>query len=463
MLGFLSSLRLRVLASMLVPAVVVLTGAFFLVNHIETASQRNSAIAADREVAYALVRVAEVPSRRLDFETAQRLLGDDQLIIIKGGHVVFRGPVRPPRRHRFRVIAPFRGGVVIVIGDVDTTTLLSLKLTAVAAAVLVLTVGLALVGTWTLTRSVRMPIRRAVEAADRVAAGDLTARMGDTGPEELRHLARAFDGMAVRLEEADRRQREFLADLAHEIATPLGSVAGLASAAFDGTIATEDDRAEAAHLLEGELRRLRTLLDDLRRLRSLEGQATAAGATEPLQLDDLVRGIAQRFSGDARAAGLDLSVRTRRVRITSNPALIETVLTNLMSNAIRYTSAGGRVEVAIHQPRRGTVGISVRDTGIGIPPEHRGRIFDRFYRADQARDRVGGGSGLGLSLAARAAMALGGRIEVQSELGVGSRFLLVLPGRPPRAGHDGGAAEEADADDRRAADPPASQLPARSP
>jgi signal transduction histidine kinase len=137
------------------------------------------------------------------------------------------------------------------------------------------------------------------------------------------------------------------------------------------------------------------------------------------------RELAGRFEPAARAAGLRLDVEAASLVTPSNRRLLETVIMNLLTNAIRYTPAGGRIELRV-QRRRGELAVVVEDTGIGIAPEHREHIFDRLYRVDGARDRVRGGSGLGLAIAQRAAQELGGRIELESELGTGSVFRLIL-------------------------------------
>jgi signal transduction histidine kinase len=275
-----------------------------------------------------------------------------------------------------------------------------------------------------LIRTVRRPVIRAIQTADRLAAGDLSARMGISGPAELAHLGRAFDSMAVQLQTADTEQKRFLADLAHEIATPLSAVTGFAFALVDQSAGTAAERAEAAAVVAHESARLQQLLDDVRHLHRLE--LAESVRQEPTDLAVTCTEAAQRFRLAAGRAAVTVHVRAEPVTVVADPRLIDAVLNNFVSNAIRYTPAGGRVEIAAGPHRAGPV-IAVRDTGIGIAPHHLERIFDRLYRVDEARDRATGGSGLGLAIARRAAQSLGARIEVDSAPGAGSEFRLLLP------------------------------------
>jgi signal transduction histidine kinase len=298
---------------------------------------------------------------------------------------------------------------------------------AVAGLVAILLIGEAWLAATLLARTVRKPISRAIETVDRLATGDFSARMGIAGPAEFAHLSRAVDGVAGRLQQADTEQKRFLADLAHEIATPLSAVSGFAFALVDMSAQTAAERAEAADILVRESDRLRQLLDDLRHLHRLE--LAESVRQELLDIGALCTETAQRFRLAAQDAGVTLLVCADRFSVVTDPRLADTVVNNFVSNAIRYTPSGGRVQIQAHR-RRSAIVIAVRDTGIGISPQHLERIFDRLYRVDKARDRATGGSGLGLAIARRAAQSLGARIEVESRPGEGSEFRLLLPAIP---------------------------------
>ena len=299
---------------------------------------------------------------------------------------------------------------------------------AVATVVAILLTGEAWLAATMFSRTVRKPISRAIETVDRLATGDFSARMGVSGPEEFAHLSRAVDGVAGRLQQADTEQKRFLADLAHEIATPLSAVSGFAFALVDQSARTAAERAEAADIVVRESGRLRQLLDDVRHLHRLE--LAESVRHEQVDIGALCTETAQRFRLAAEEAGVTLLVCAEPLSVVTDPRLTDTVLNNFVSNAIRYTPSGGRVQIQANH-RRSVIVIAVRDTGIGISPGDLERIFDRLYRVDKARDRATGGSGLGLAIARRAAQSLDAHIEVESTPGVGSEFRLLLPSVTP--------------------------------
>ncbi len=147
---------------------------------------------------------------------------------------------------------------------------------------------------------------------------------------------------------------------------------------------------------------------------------------EQVDIGVLCTETARRFGLAAQTAGVTFIVCAEQISVIADPRLIDAVVNNFVSNAIRYTPSGGRVQIQVHRRRSAAV-VAVRDTGIGISPQHLERIFDRLYRVDEARDRATGGSGLGLVIARRAAQSLCARIEVESKPGDGSEFRLVLP------------------------------------
>ena len=202
----------------------------------------------------------------------------------------------------------------------------------------------------------------------------------------------AFNRMTARLELADARQREFLADVAHELRTPVTSIEGFATALEDGTASTPEDRAESAEFIRAEAARLRTLVNDLQELTWLDLDPPVH--TRELDLAELGRAAVGRLALDAQVKGVALHPPEGRSVAVGDPSHVETILANLISNAVTATPEGGSIRLTtVAGP--GEAGIAVTDTGSGIPPEHLPFIFDRLYRVQPGSDRRAGGSGLG--------------------------------------------------------------------
>lgn len=433
MLARAASLRLWLLVAMITSAIVGLGGFFLLERQLENSSAHSADTVDARHEARAIAAQVKAGAGAGRLGPLQDLLGDDRLTVERHGETVFRGPTPPGRPSQLRVRAPFPGGMVRLADYSPPDSGLTLELTLITAGVLALVIAAAIVTATLVTRAVRGPVERAIDAAERLSHGELSARMGSSGPEELVKLGRAFDGMAARLERADRDQRQFLADVAHEIATPLNTISGFGLALADGVAQGAAQRAEARALIQTETRRLHDLLSDLRELTRLD--LAEGGRSVPVALAPFARELDARFRPAARTAGLALRLSVRDGEIVTDRRLLETVASNLLSNAIRYTPRGGSVEVDLRRHRDKVV-LAVRDNGVGIAPEDQERIFERLYRVDGARDRATGGSGLGLPLAHRAAQSLGGHIEVESVPGHGSEFRLILRSANPRATQD---------------------------
>jgi signal transduction histidine kinase len=423
-LARLASLRLWLLAAMIISATVGLGGAFLLYRHVESSHAQAEDAAKARQEARAIAAQVQVGADAYDLAGLQDLLVNDQITVQRAGRTIFAGPAHPARDFELRAQAPFRGGMVQITDYSSPGSSTTLDLTLITAGVLALVIAAAILTATLVTRAVRVPVQRAIAAAERVSQGEFSARMGTSGPEELVKLGRAFDGMAERLERADRDQRQFLADVAHEIATPVNTISGFGLALADGAAEGKEQRDEAKELIETETGRLRDLLTDLRELTRLD--LTDGVRLAPVALAPFAQELEARFRPAAAAAGVKLSHTIRATSVMTDARLLHTIASNLVSNAIRYTPAGGHVEIALRQHRGGLV-LAVRDSGVGIAPEHQQRIFERLYRVDETRDRATGGSGLGLAIAHRAAESLGGHIELQSTPGQGSEFRLILP------------------------------------
>lgn len=434
MLSRLASLRVWLLAAMLATAVLTLVAGSVISSRLSTDSERAADRASAQVKAATIAAQVQAGADAARLRALQQVLPSDQITVTRNGTTVFAGPA-VSTGPELTVTAPLPGGQVelrdyhsVEGGGFAQGTLIAaiIALVIIAEAWLVATV---------LVRTVRKPVGRAIEAAGRLAGGDFSARMGSSGPEEFVRLGRAVDAMAAQLQHADTGQKRFLTDLVHEIATPISAITGFAVALTDGSIETPGERAEAAAVVRHETRRLQQLLDDVRQLSRLE--LTDSVHREHVAISALCTQTAQRFRLAACEAGVTVTVRAAQARLDTDPRLIDAVVSNFVSNAIRYTPPGGKVEIRAARRRRyPAVVIAVRDTGTGIAPEQLERIFDRLYRTDDARDRATGGSGLGLAIARSAARSLGARIEVDSQPGAGSEFRLILPTGAAAVGPD---------------------------
>lgn len=273
-----------------------------------------------------------------------------------------------------------------------------------------------------LSRWVARPLGRMAQAARALAAGEHRP-IPVEGPAEVQTLARAFNEMSRQVEASQRSQREFVANVSHELKTPLTSIQGFAQAILDGTASDPDAVRQAAQVIYDEAARMHRLVLDLLDLARLDA-GTADLLREPVDLAALARNVVQRMQPQAQAAQVALTVNgVDALMVYGDGDRLAQVLTNLLDNALKHTPPGGEVTVRV-QEEAGWALCVVRDTGQGIPPEALPRIFERFYQLDQARR---GGAGLGLSIAYEIVRAHGGTIAVQSEPGKGSVFVVKLP------------------------------------
>jgi two-component system sensor histidine kinase BaeS len=294
----------------------------------------------------------------------------------------------------------------------------------IAAAALVAL--LALVGTALLSRRVLRPIAVLTAASQRLGAGDLTLRVPAVGRDELAQLARSFNRMADSLQRGEERQRRLVADVAHELRTPLANLRGYLEALKDGVLPTSPELFASLHE-EAVLQQ--RIVDDLQDLALAEAGVLAYHMAST-DLVELLETCGSAQQGAAEAAGVALRVvDDGPVIALLDPDRLRQVIGNLVANAVRATPRGGAVTLSATGPVAGWATIEVRDTGVGIAAANLPHVFDRFWRADAARGRATGGSGLGLAIARQIIADHGGQIRVDSELGAGTVFTITLPAR----------------------------------
>jgi signal transduction histidine kinase len=283
---------------------------------------------------------------------------------------------------------------------------------------------IALLLTFVLSRRMSSPIGVLAGAARRLGRGDLTQRVKLKGKGEVEMLAQAFNSMAADLERAEQLRRNLVADVAHELRTPLSNIQGYLEAIRDRVM---KPNAATIRSLSEEAALLSRLVNELQEL----SLAEAGELKLVYQAEDITKLIKQavtpwqpKIAAKEISLSLDLSDNLPLVNI--DWPRVNQVLHNLLENAVAHTRKGGTINVAAIT-QDDWVEVSVSDTGEGIPAKDLPYIFERFYRVDKSRARATGGSGLGLTIAKRLVEAHGGKITVQSELGKGSRFAFTLP------------------------------------
>lgn len=293
-----------------------------------------------------------------------------------------------------------------------------------AGAALLVAFGLSL---W-IARQVATPVQELLRASQDLAKGRYELRVPVKGSDEFAQLAASFNQLAEQLEHTENKRRELIADVSHELLTPLTAIKGYMEGLMDGVLPPEVKTYRQVHREADRLQRLAADLQELSRVQSGAIQLKR----RPLSLRSLMpairAGLLSKFA--KKAVRLELEIPRALPRVLADEDRLTQVLLNLLSNALQFTPRGGRVTISA-QKENHAIRIAVKDTGIGLAPEQAAHIFDRFYRVDKSRARLAGGSGVGLTIARHLVEAHGGRLGAESPgLGGGSTFSFTLPVAP---------------------------------
>lgn len=377
---------------------------------------------------------------------AQRLVlvdADGQVILDTQG--VWEGQTVPA--DALAVGVPIRVGnaqvgtlLVLPAGEAGVITLESQFLSAVNRAVLgavVIASAAALLLVALVVYRVISPLRRLQRAAQAIAKGDLSQRVPILTHDELGEVSLAFNEMAASLERAEKARRQMVADVAHELRTPLAVLQANLEAMQDGVLPMD---LEQVQVLYDQVQLLNRLVADLRLL-SLAESGHLALEKQPTALIPLIQKVIGQFETAAAQKGvtLEISAPENLPPLLLDPQRIQQVLVNLLDNALRYTPAGGRIRIeVVPGADERTVSISIADSGPGIPREDLPHVFERFYRADKSRARASGGSGLGLAIVKQLVHLHGGEVSAESPIytdaqgrGYGTRLQFTLPRQTP--------------------------------
>lgn len=290
---------------------------------------------------------------------------------------------------------------------------------------------LSLILAFALSRWVADPLQKVVMAARKYPADDIQP-VAPHGPREVQDLTRAFNSMVGRVHASQRSQRDFVANVSHELKTPLTSIQGFAQAILDDTAGTPEARKQAAQIIHDETGRMHRMALDLLDLARLEA-GTADLEMSKVDLKVLLQGIVHKFTPQAQKASvaLRLDVPDDLPPVTGDGDRLAQVFTNLVDNALKFTPANGGIVLSARRVE-GRMEVSVTDTGFGVESEALPRLFDRFYQADPSRagsETAAGrrGVGLGLAITKEIVEAHGGKIGVRSQAGQGTTFVIHLP------------------------------------
>jgi two-component system, OmpR family, sensor histidine kinase BaeS len=310
------------------------------------------------------------------------------------------------------------GGSLLSPEEIDLREELD-RLHLIAGAI---AVGLALVAALLLAQAISAPLRRIRTAAHRMERGELETRVGGGGGTEVESVGHALNRLAETLQHEEELRKASVADLAHELRTPVGGLLARIEAAQDGVLADRRSNLDAMH---AETVRLARLLDDLTALAEAERPGLLLDKHR-LDLAAVAAAEVEQMKHDFATRGISLEVDLAPAPVLGDRDRLGQIIANLLSNAARYTDSGGRVIVRVAREGDRAV-LELSDTGIGIAADDLEHIFKRFWRADRSRSRETGGTGVGLAIVRELVIAHDGRIDVQSVPGVGSSFRVTLP------------------------------------
>lgn len=301
-----------------------------------------------------------------------------------------------------------------------------------------------------LSRSISKPIAAITKASEEMAKGKYDQNITVTSKDEVGRLAEAFNAMARQVSTSHRTMRDFLANVSHDLRTPLTSVQGFSQAMMDGTIKTSEEYAEAGQIINDEAGRMRRLVEDLLLLSKIESGQLPLDRGE-LDLRELLRVCVKRAGPQAQQGEITLALEAEGpAQITGNEGRLEEVFRNLLDNALRHTPRSGTVTLRLEslsapigtgrdkgngRTSSNSYRVAVHNSGSYIPPEDQARIFERFYQVDKSRARNSDGSGLGLAIASEIVHAHGGTITVESDQINGTTFTVALSDQPSTNSH----------------------------
>lgn len=268
------------------------------------------------------------------------------------------------------------------------------------------------------------PIKKLTEATKRIAAGDFNVKLNIKQKGELGTLARSFEEMMRDLKQLEQMRKEFVSNVSHEVQSPLTSISGYAIALKQAGI-PESERNRYLDIIISEANRMSKMSDSLLKLSLLESSTQQLRVTE-LRLDEQIRRVIVAIQPQWSARGISFDMNLKPALVAADHDQLNQVWTNIIGNSIKFSEEGGTIHVSMKQDAK-TVTVRIADDGIGISQEDQKRIFERFFKADRSHSRKYDGSGMGLAIAKQIVSLHQGQIRVESELGRGAAFIVILP------------------------------------
>ncbi|MDR1116998.1 MAG: HAMP domain-containing histidine kinase [Oscillospiraceae bacterium] len=262
-----------------------------------------------------------------------------------------------------------------------------------------------------------------LEAMERIAQGDFSVFL-PTDDRAHAKVAEAINTMAKNLGDMETMRQDFISNVSHEIQSPLTSIGGFAKLLKNDSLSPEQ-RKHYADIIETESNRLSSLSENLLKLSNLDNNKIPLNKAD-LKLDKQIESIVLTLEPQWSAKNINLEADIQKCAINGDRDLLSQVWINLLNNAIKFTPENGEITISLAE-ENGDVIVKIIDTGLGIAPEDKAHIFERFYKADKSRDRSFGGNGLGLSIVKKIVELHGGSITVESEKGKGTTFSVILP------------------------------------
>lgn len=337
----------------------------------------------------------------------------------KGGYVENRYPVKSDFNEVGSVEIGYYGPFYFTDNDLAFINTLNTALVAVG----IFSLAFALVLGAFMARRLSRPISRVISTAEQISKGYFGDRILEkSNTKEILQLTGTINNLAETLEKQEMLRKRMTADVAHELRTPLATLQSHMEALIDGIWKPDKERFKSCH---EEILRINRMIGDLEKLARIENENVLLDRTR-FDISKLVRRIAGNFETEFRNKSIEVSISGGDETVFADKDKVSQVMINLLSNALKYTSEGGAVNISV-EGNESEVRVRVKDNGVGISPDDLPYIFERFYRGDKSRNRLTGGSGIGLTIARTIVEAHKGSIIARSGLGAGAEFIVTLP------------------------------------